>query len=85
MIPAEFSLDISGLDIGDGFHVSDLTMPEGVESATSAALPIVTVVAPKAEKVEEEVEVEGAEGEAAPADGAKKEEGKTAEGGEKKA
>ena len=80
-IPDKFQLDISPLNIGDALHVSDLVIPEGVELAVPETYSVVSCVAPKAEKVEEEVPLEGelaegeegAEGEAKPAEGEKAE------------
>jgi large subunit ribosomal protein L25 len=65
-IPDEVVIDVSGLDIGDSIHVSDLPLPEGVELHTAAELSVVSVVAPKVE--EEPVVEEGLEGEV-PVDG----------------
>ena len=69
-IPSQLELDISELDIGDVLHISDMTMPPGVESIDSERLTIVTCTAPAAEEEKkEEVAVEGAA--AAPADAKK--------------
>lgn len=87
-IPGEFVVDVTSMMIGDVFHVSDLVYPEGVEPATPPKLPIVSLVAPKADKAEEEAaaaaaaEAAAAAPGAAPAAGDKKEEPKA--GGEKK-
>ena len=74
-IPTKLEVDVSALDIGDALHVSDLKLGEGVRVALDAKEAIASVVAPKAEKVEETAAapVEGAvpaEGAAAPAAGA---------------
>jgi large subunit ribosomal protein L25 len=68
-IPAAFELDISGLDIGDSLHVSELDM-EGIDPLDDPRRTIVTVAPPKSEKLftssavtEEDVEEELAEGE----------------------
>jgi len=73
-IPNELTIDISGLTIGDALRVSDLTLPDGVETEVDAEEPVVIGSAPIAEEVEEVSEEEaaaaaeeGAEGEAAPA------------------
>lgn len=70
-IPAVFELDISGLDIGDSLHVSELDM-EGIDPLDDPRRTIVTVAPPKSEKLfessavtEEELEEELAEGEEA--------------------
>ncbi len=73
-IPAVFELDISGLDIGDSLHVSELDM-EGIDPLDDPRRTIVTVAPPKSEALftsdledEEEELLEGeelAEGEVA--------------------
>ena len=73
-IPTKLVVDVSALDIGDALHVSDLKLGEGVRVVLDAKEAIASVVAPKAEKVEEvaAAPVEGAvpaEGAAAPAAG----------------
>jgi large subunit ribosomal protein L25 len=73
-IPTKLEVDVSTLDIGDALHVSDLKLGDGVRVALDAKEAIASVVAPKAEKVEEvaAAPVEGAvpaEGAAAPAAG----------------
>jgi len=70
-IPEYIELDISELDLGDSFHVSDLKVKEGVKILSSADQVILTIGVPskvaaaaeeeeekevEAEKVEEEVE-----------------------------
>lgn len=47
MIPDEAVLDVSGLEIGGTLHVSDLTLPEGVEILTDGALTVCAVHAPR--------------------------------------
>jgi large subunit ribosomal protein L25 len=85
-IPDELSLDVSGLNIGDSLHVSDIALPEGVELRDDPEISVVSVVAPRVEEEaapaegEEVVEAEGAE-EAAPSEAA--EGGESAEGEEK--
>ena len=73
-IPTKLEVDVSALDIGDALHVSDLKLGAGVRVVLDAKEAIASVVAPKAEKVEEAAAapVEGAvpaEGAAAPAAG----------------
>jgi large subunit ribosomal protein L25 len=75
VIPTKLEVDVSGLDIGDALHASDIKLGEGVRVVLDAKEAIASVVAPKAEKVEEAAAapVEGAvpaEGAAAPAGGA---------------
>ncbi len=69
-IPHSVEIDLSGLDIGDGIHISHVNLPEGVEPTirdrdfTIATIAAPTVVAEEfaAEQTEEEAEaVEGAE------------------------
>jgi len=60
-IPARFELDVTELDLGDVRHVSDLSIPAGVELVTPPKLTLVTCLAPKA-VVEEVTPVEGEEG-----------------------
>ena len=71
-IPGSISVDISGLEVGDSLHVSDLSVGDTVEVLTDAERTVVTVVAPKLIVEDEEVtdeladdlaEGEGAEGE----------------------
>lgn len=65
-IPDEIIVDVSGLDVGESVHVSDLDLPADVELHTPADLSVVSVVAPL-----EAEDAEGAEpGEAAAADDA---------------
>ena len=50
-IPSEIAIDVTGLDIGDSIHISDLTLPQGSESSISDRdFTIATVVAPSALK-----------------------------------
>ncbi|MES1164187.1 MAG: 50S ribosomal protein L25 [Verrucomicrobiota bacterium] len=77
-IPTKLEADVSALEIGDALHVSDLKLGAGVRALLDPRDAIASVVAPKAEKVEEvaAAPVEGAvpaEGAAAaPAAGAEK-------------
>lgn len=84
-IPDEIVVDVTPLEVGDSLHVSDLTVPEGVELITDESLSVVSVIVPKA--AEEATEpVEGEEGEAAAADGDAPAEGEAKDGdGEKPA
>ncbi|MFT5442829.1 MAG: large subunit ribosomal protein L25 [Myxococcota bacterium] len=72
-IPDSLDIDIADLDIGESLHVSDLTFPDGVESTLDTALPVVHIVAKKAEEVVEVTAETAAEGEGA--DAAKSEDG----------
>lgn len=63
-IPEEFVIDLTGLDIGDGVHISAISLPEGVESTISDRdFTICTIAAPAGLQSEEEEEAEGEEGE----------------------
>ena len=84
-IPDELHVDLTGLDIGDSIHISQVALPKGAKAAIDDRdFTVATIVAPSAMKAEEEetaaegevptVGEEGEEGEA-PAEGA-------AEGGE---
>jgi large subunit ribosomal protein L25 len=70
-IPAKLEIDVSALDIGEGLHASDLKLATGVRVLLDPKEPLASVVAPRAEKVEEVAAVVPAEGAAAtPAEGA---------------
>ncbi|HOL22969.1 MAG TPA: 50S ribosomal protein L25 [bacterium] len=58
-IPSIVEVDISKLDIGHSILVKDIVLPEGVTAVDDPEKVVVTVLAPKAEKVE--VAEEGAE------------------------
>ena len=56
-LPEFIEVDVSGLDIGESLHLSDLTLPEAVRRASrshgeSGDLAVVTVVPPKVEPTE---------------------------------
>jgi large subunit ribosomal protein L25 len=77
-IPTKLEVDVSALEVGDALHVSDLKLGAGVRVLLDARDALASVVAPKAEKVEEvaaapvegAVPAEGAAAGAAPAAGA---------------
>jgi large subunit ribosomal protein L25 len=71
-IPTKLEVDVSALDIGDALHVSDLKLGQGVRALLDPRDAIASVVAPKAEKVEEAA--------AAPVEGAVPAEGAAAAG-----
>ena len=86
-IPNEIEIDVTGKEVGDSIHVSEVALPEGSESAiTDRDFTIATLVAPsalkksesEAEEGEEEL-VEGEEAEGAEEGG---EEAAAEEGGE---
>ena len=50
-IPSEIEIDVTGREVGDSIHISDVTLPEGSESAiTDRDFTIATLVAPSALK-----------------------------------
>jgi large subunit ribosomal protein L25 len=70
-IPDSIEADVSGLELGDSLHISDLTFPKGVVVATEENLTIATVLVPRGLKEGEgEAVVEAGEGEAPAADDA---------------
>ncbi len=53
-IPDEIQIDVTGRDVGDSIHISDVTLPKGVTSAiTDRDFTIATLVAPSALKSSE--------------------------------
>jgi large subunit ribosomal protein L25 len=70
-LPEFISVDVSDLHLGDSIHLSEITLPEGVESTTLSHggddLAVVTVVAVRG-SIEEEVTEEAVEEEAAPSE-----------------
>jgi large subunit ribosomal protein L25 len=89
-IPEHLTVDLSGLEMGDSVHISDIALPEGVQpTITDRDFTVATIAAPTMLTVEDEEaeagegeEGEGTGGEATEsADGEKKAE--SAEGGEK--
>ena len=67
-IPSEIEIDVTGKDVGDSIHISEVTLPAGSESAiTDRDFTIATLVAPSALKKSEGAEA--ADGEDVPASG----------------
>jgi large subunit ribosomal protein L25 len=63
-IPNEIHIDLTGLEIGDSIHISQVSLPEGaIPSIDDRDFTVATVVAPSAVKAEEE-EAAAAEAEA---------------------
>ena len=57
-IPNEIHIDLTGLEIGDTVHISQVKLPEGVKPANEDEdFTVATIVAPSAMKAEEEEEV----------------------------
>lgn len=66
-IPESIDIDLTGLELGDSIHISDITLPEGVVPVIDDRdFTIATIAAPSALKSDEEDEdaeaVEGEEG-----------------------
>ena len=70
-IPEEIAIDVTGLDIGDSIHISNVTLPDGSTSAiTDRDFTIATIIAPSGLRSEEgdnaktegEAEAEATEG-----------------------
>ncbi len=69
-IPDSITADISGMDIGDALHLSEVALPEGVTSSVDRDVTICTIVSSRASKQADGSEAEeGAESEAAEAEG----------------
>ena len=66
-IPDQIEIDVTGKEVGDSIHISEITLPEGSVSAiTDRDFTIATLVAPSALKSDGEDEAEeGVEGEEA--------------------
>jgi large subunit ribosomal protein L25 len=76
-IPTAITIDVTDLGLNHSIHVSDLKFADGVKHASSTNYAIVSVAAPRSEKVEEAAAAApGAEG--APAADAKAADGKAA-------
>ncbi len=71
-VPDQIEADISGLEIGDSIHLSDLEAPKGVTFLDEPETLVVSVAPPArvVEEVEEVEEEEGVEGEEAAEGGA---------------
>ncbi len=82
-IPDQIDVDVSGMELGDSLHISDLTFPAGTDLHTDESLTVATVLVPRGlkedeegEAVEGEEDAEAAEGDdAAASDDAKSEDG----------
>ena len=80
-IPDEIALDVTGLDIGDSIHISQVSLPAGSESAiTDRDFTIATIVAPSALKQSERAEEEEDAAAAAAASAASASEAEESEG-----
>ena len=54
----KIELDVSNLDIGESYHISDLVLPDGVRSEDEGHLAVVIIAAPSVEPEVEEEELE---------------------------
>ena len=75
-IPEAINISVASLDVGEGIHISDITLPKGcTPTITDRDFTICTIAAPSALKSadEEAAGEEGAEGEAATEEGATEE------------
>ncbi len=60
-IPESITVDLTGLDIGDSVHISDISLPDDVQlTIADRDFTVATVVAPSALKTVEEEEAEAA-------------------------
>ena len=57
-VPHELTVDVSGMNIRDSLHISDITPPEGVEFLADEDLTLFTIMSPKEMELEEPVEAE---------------------------
>lgn len=60
-IPDHFTIDLTGLDIGDSVHISSVAMPEGVKPTIARNFTVVTIAAPTVVVIEEEKPAAAAE------------------------
>ena len=58
-IPESIEVDVSALELGDSIHVSDLQLPEGVETDMDGERTVCSVVAPAVLEVAAPAETEG--------------------------
>ena len=68
-IPDDIEVDVSGMELGDSLHMSDLSVPADVEFHTDESLTVATVLIPRGLTEEEEAGVVAEGEEAAEADG----------------
>ncbi|WP_120715733.1 50S ribosomal protein L25/general stress protein Ctc [Tsuneonella amylolytica] len=62
-IPDQIEIDVTGKDVGDSIHISEVTLPAGAESAiTDRDFTIATLVAPSALKKAEGAEAASGDG-----------------------
>jgi len=82
-IPEQIEIDLTGLEIGDGVHISMVTLPDGVTpTITDRDFTIATIAAPGKTIEEEEAEAAAAAAAAAEGEGLEGVEGEAIEGEE---
>ena len=74
-IPDELEIDISGMELGDSLHITDLPIPKGSELVTDDSLTVATVLIPRGLKEGEGEVAVAEEGEASEETGDAPEEG----------
>lgn len=84
-IPENVTYDLSGLELGESMHLSDVTPPAGVTFLDPTDTALVVVKAPRMARADIIAEEEAAAAAAAAAEEAEGEEGEGAEGGEEEA
>lgn len=63
-LPESIEIDLTGLELGDSIHLSDITLPKGVKPVIDDRdFTIATIATPSGLKSDEEDEAEAAEGE----------------------
>ena len=67
-IPESITVDLSGLEIGDIVHISDITLPEGCKPTIDRDFVIANISAPSGLKASDDAEEDGEEGEEAAAE-----------------
>ena len=65
-IPDHIEVDVTGVQIGHSIHVSELSLPEGIEVLNDPEAPVCVVAAPRAVVEETAAVAEPVEGEAEP-------------------
>jgi len=79
-IPEALEADLTGLDIGDAVHISNIPLPEGVRpTITDRDFTIATIAAPAVLAAEEEEEAEAEEAEEIEGEGEEQAEGEEGE------
>lgn len=80
-IPNDIVVDLTGREVGDSIHISEIALPDGVKPTIDRDFTIATIAAPTVAVVEDEV-AEGEEGEEGEDGEATEEGGADDEGGE---